>query len=388
MNVLHVTASLSSEAGGVATSLQGLAPALAEEDIHCEIFTVRREGSGPSVIPSSQVPIQQFEPGFLAYFWNAYSKRLTTAIWDRLEAHTFDLVHVHEPWHYPGFVAFRAARSHNVPYVLTPHGTLDEWCLQHRAFKKRIYMRMIQGNILKSSDRLHALTHAEMAQISALGYDTPVFVAPNGIDSAPFENSPERSRFLAAYPGLSGKRVILFLGRLHAKKGLNVLARSYVSLSHKFKDVALLVVGPDENHVQKRMEAILKTSRNPCSIVFTGVLTGKEKLEAFACADLFVLPSYSEGFSMATLEAMAAGLPVVISPQCNFPEVSERGAGFVVEPNDTAVTAAIRTLLSDDRLRVRMGQNGRKLVKEKYSWRGAAASLADLYRTLVGARPR
>ncbi len=188
---------------------------------------------------------------------------------------------------------------------------------------------------------------------------------------------------MAAYPDLSGKHVILFMGRLHSQKGLDVLARSYVRLSHKFKEVALLVVGPDEDGTQKRMESILKTSPALRTTVFTGMLTGKDKLAALACADLFVLPSYSEGFSTAILEALAAGLPVVISKQCNFPEVSEHDAGFVVELNDTAVTEAISTLLSDDQFRIRMGQNGLNLVREKYTWDAIAASMAGLYRKLV-----
>lgn len=388
MKVLHVIANMSPESGGPVMTLQNLTQALAHEDVHCQIFTTCGNGSDASTTLDSHVLIYRFEPGLLAYVWNAYSKKLAAALWNRLEDHTFDLVHVHEPWHYPGFAAFRAARNHKVPYVLTLHGTLDEWCLQHKRLKKFIYLKLIQDHIIKSSDTLHAHTCAEKARISNLGYKTPVFVVPCGIDLASFDELPERSEFLATYPSLSGKRVILFMGRLHSKKGLDVLARSYVSLSQKFEDTALLIVGPNEGDTQKRIESILKTSPAFPRTVFTGMLTGKNKLAALASADLFVLPSYSEGFSRAVLESLAAGLPVVISRQCNFPEVSEYNAGFVVEPDPASVTRAVTALLSNDRLRVRMGHNGRKLVREKYSSRRVAASMADLYRTLIGSRPR
>lgn len=386
MRVLHVVTGLSPDDGGPATSVQGLTSALVQEGIHCEIFTIHRQRFGAGAIPPPHVPIHQFEAGFLARFWNAYSKRLAQTIWDRIESDAFDLIHVHEPWHYPGFVAFRAARTHDVPYVLSPRGALEAWCLKHKALKKSVYMKMIQGHILQSADAIHALTNEEMKRISELGYKTPVFVGPNGIDPAPFECLPDASEFLTAHPKLSGKRVILYMGRLHPKKGLNVLARSYASLFHQFKDVALLVVGWDEVGTRKRMEATLKASSALDGTVFTGTLTGKDKLAALACADLFVLSSHAEGFSMAILETLAAGLPVVISKQCHFPEVSEYDAGFVVEPNDESVTEAIRTLLSDGKLRARMGQNGRKLVRERYSWQSVAASMADFYRTLVAAR--
>lgn len=374
------------EQGGPVVSVQGLTSALLQAGIHCEIFTTFWEKDGADAMPSCAVPINRFEVEFPAHFWAGYSKRLTKTLWDRIGSGAFDLIHVHEPWHYPGFIAFLAARKYNIPYVLSPRGSFKKWCLRHKAFKKWIYMRMIQGHILKFADALHALTNEEMKSISELGYKTPVFVTPNGIDPSLFEYSPDISEFLVAYPDLLGKRVVLFMGRLHSIKGLDVLARGYVNLSHKFKDIALLVVGPDEDGTQKRMEAILETSPSLRSAVFTGMLTGKDKLAALACADLFVLSSYSEGFSTAILEALAAELPVVISRQCNFPEVSQHNAGFVVEPNDIAVTEAISTLLSDDELRTRMGHNGRNLVREKYTWSAIAASMASFYRRLVAQR--
>ena len=338
----------------------------------------------------SSIPIHQFKPGFLACFWNAYSKRLANLLRNRLASGTFDLVHVHEPWHYPGFVAFRAARKYAVPYILTPHGALNAWCLQHKAMKKRIYTRLIQNHILKSADALHALLREEQARIVELGYKTPVFVAPNGIDAAPFEDTSNTSDFLAKHPDLSGKRVILFLGRLHPIKGLDVLVRSYIKILRTFKDTVLLVVGPDECGTQKQMEATLKTASALDSTVFTGMLTGGDKLAALACADLLVLPSYSEALSHVILEGWAAGLPVVVSRRCGLAaDVSEHGVGLVVETNDDRdLTQAIRTLLLDGKLRVRMGDAGRKLVKEKYTWPAVAASMAYLYRTLVSSSSR
>ena len=383
LKVLYVIFGMASEQGGPVASVLGLTAALLQQGIHCEIFTTRWKEGGADAVPSCGVSVARFDREFPARFWPGYSRALAKTIWDRIESGAFDLIHVHEPWHYPGFVAFRAARTHNVPYVLSPHGALEAWCLRHKALKKSVYMKMIQGHILQSADAIHALTNEEMKSISELGYKTPVFVGPNGIDPAPFECLPDASEFLTAHPELSGKRVILYMGRLHPKKGLNVLARSYASLFHQFKDVALLVVGWDEVGTRKRMEATLKASSALDGAVFTGTLTGKDKLAALACADLFVLSSHAEGFSMAILETLAAGLPVVISKPCNFPEVSEYDAGFVVEPNDASVTEAIGTLLSDDQLRTRMGRNGRNLVREKYAWNAVAASMAGFYRKLI-----
>ena len=386
MNALHVIPSMSPEYGGPVAVVRALTSALAHEGIHCDIFsTVQRRADSDFTLPAG-VDVHLFETGPLARFWPAYSNDLKKAVRAAMQDGTFDIVHVHEPWHHPGFVAFRTAFEYGVPFVLTPHGTLEAWALEHKALKKRVYRSIVQDHIIRSADAIHALTEAEMTRIGELGYATPVFVTPNGVDPDLLECAPDIAEFMAKYPKLAGTLVILFLGRLHSKKGLDVLARSFARISRKHKDCTLLVAGPDEDGSQKRMESLLLTEHALDRTVFTGMLTGRDKLAALKCADLFVLSSYSEGFSIAVLEALAGGLPVVISRQCNFPEVSEHAAGFVVEPREPAVTQAISTLLWDAGLRVAMGRNGRRLVREKYTWAAIAVAMADRYRRLIGAR--
>ena len=386
MKALHVIPSMSPEYGGPVAVVRALTCALAHEGIQCDIFSTRDKKADTDVKLPPGPELHLFETGPLARFWPAYSSDLKKAVRAGLRSETFDIVHVHEPWHHPGFVAFRTASKHGVPFVLTPHGTLEAWALDHKSLKKRIYMKLVQDHIMESSDAIHALTEAEMTRITELGYKTPVVVAPNGVNPGLLDCAPDISEFTAKYPKLVGTLVILFLGRLHSKKGLDILARSYAKICHKRKDCTLLVAGPDEDGSRKRMESLLLTEHALDRTVFTGMLTGRDKLAALRCADLFVLSSYSEGFSIAVLEAMAAGLPVVISRQCNFPEVAERAAGFVVEPDEPAVTQAISTLLSDGALRVAMGRNGQRLVRGKYSWGGIAASMAELYRGLIASR--
>ena len=385
MKALHVTASMSPEWGGPVKVATELTAALARLGVHCEIATAtgHRVGICDADTPSG-VPVHRFETGLPARLWPAYSGRLSGFL-DEVTG-GFDVVHAHEIWHYAGYAAFRAARKHNVPYVLTVHGALDQWRLRQKWLKKRVYQRLVQDNIINSADALHALTRAEEAQFRELGYETDVFVAPNGVALGPSPGLPDTSGLLAKYPQFRGKRVILFLGRLHIIKGLDVLARAFAAITDEYPDCALLVVGPDEDGSQGRMEAILREAGILHRAVFTGMLTGDDKQAALECADLFVLPSHSEGFSAAVLEALAAGLPVVISGQCHFPEVAESEAGFVVESRGEAVAAAMGRLLSDDALRLRMGRNGRKLVAERYTWAGVAESVYGVYRTLAEKR--
>ncbi len=381
MRVLHVSASMSPQWGGPVTVLAGLVPALSRHGVRCEIATTcgYRVGTDPLQIPGA--PLHCFDTALPARVWTAWTRNLPGFLASRINR--FDLVHVHELWHHAGYAACRAALAAGLPCVVTPHGALDLPRLKGKSIRKWLYLCTVQRPILRSVDAIHALVSSEKEDLSRLGIDTPVFLAPNGTVLSPPAELADTAKFLERYPRLAGRRVVLFLGRLHAIKGLDVLARSFAATAARFPDAALLVVGPDEDGTGRRAKAVLARAGVLDRVVFTGHLAGAGKQAAFACADLFVLPSYSEGFSMAALEALAAGLPVVLSEPCNFPEVAECGAGFVVPTADAAVTAAVGALLSDEHLRARMGRNGRALVEERYTWPTIAESFARLYRTLA-----
>ena len=381
LNVLHVTPSMSPTWGGPTVAVSELTSELTRQGVNCEIVTTRGYRVGISQISSPGVPIYSFDTGFPAQFWTAYSPKLSRFLNER--ADSFDLIHIHQVWHYPGYAAFRSARKHKLPCILTIHGELSDWGLRQKALKKRIYMVALMNRILRNVNVLHAVSLAEKEQVVKLGYETPVAVAPNGIEPAPFEALPDPTEFIQRYPVLKGKRIILFLGRLHAKKGLDILARSFSIIAKRFEDTVLLVVGPNKFGTREKMESILSSEDLLGRTVFTGLLTGEDKLAAINCADLFVLPSHSEGFAITVLEAMAARLPVVITKGCEFNEVSEHGAGLVVEADEGQIAEAITTLLSDADLCKRMGQQGRKLVTERYTWQTIAATIANLYKTLV-----
>ena len=381
LNALHVTASMSSDWGGPVEVVSQLIPALSAKGVNCEIATTRGRRVGTNSPPTEGMLINGFQTELPSLLWTSYSSAMSRFLGENITR--FDLVHVHEIWHYAGYVAHRAAKKQGIPFVITPHGELGESHLRHKAWKKRIYMKLILDRILRNSSAIHAITAAERDRIGKLGYHVPVAVAPNGVDPTQFDHTPDPSDLLNKHPALRGRNVILFLGRLNPTKGLDILARGFSEVSRIFPDTVLLVAGPDEEGGRRQMESILRYEGVSDRVVFTGMLTGDDKMAALALADLFVLPSYSEGFSIAVLEALASRLPVVITKACNFPEVAEHGAGFVVEADEEAISGAIGKLLSDPYLRARMGERGRKLVSERYTWQASAAIIADLYRSLV-----
>ena len=381
LNVLHVTPSMSPAWGGPAVVVSELTSEFVRQGVKCEIVTSHGYRVGTGQLPAPNVPVASFATEFPARFWTGYSGGLFRYLMDR--AGSFDLVHVHEIWHFPAVIAFFAARKHKLPYIVTIHGELSDWGLRQKALKKRLYRLCVLDRMLHGAGAVHAITNAEKEQVLKLGFKNPVEVIPNGIKPASFEVLPGPSRLLQRFPALNGKRIILFLGRLHPKKGLDILARSFSSIARQFEDVMLLVAGPNKFGTRERMESILRSNGILDRTVFTGLLTGEDKLSAMSCADLFVLPSHSDVLGIAVLEAMAAHLPVVITSNCEFPEVSENKAGLVVEVSEEAIAKAISRLLSNPDLCGQMGQQGHELVAERYTWQAAADTMIDLYQGLV-----
>ena len=376
---------MAAEWGGTATAVAGLTKALAELGVHSELATTTADSEGP-LLPTPHLTRYCFQRGLAAWAWSAYSRPLAAhlerAIGD------FDIVHVHGLWHFGGMMAARIAKRKGVPYVVSLRGELDGRRLRHKGLKKRIYRALLLDKVLRSADALHAVSSAECDHVARLGIRTPVFVCPNGVDLAALECPRPDEDFLAEHPVLQGRQVVLYLGRIEALKGLDVLARAFVDLASARDDVALLVAGRDEDETLAGVRRTLREAGSAEKVVLAGFLTGRRKSAALASATVFVLSSYSEGFSNAVVEALAAGLPVVISEQCNFPDVERVGAGFVVPATPGAVAAAIAAILADADLARRMGKRGRRLIEEHYQWSAIARRMAQRYGELRDARRR
>ncbi|MCH2317720.1 MAG: glycosyltransferase [SAR202 cluster bacterium] len=381
MKVLQVVPSLAPEWGGPVKVVNELAGALEVIGVSSEIISAQGRRVGNPETVTNDIPIHLFETGPIARLWTAHTPGLKKTLARKIP--DFDLVHIQELWHYPGYIASKIARSRNVPYIVTIHGELNEWNLQQKRLKKQIYMTAIQRGILQKSAALHAITQAESNRIRQLEIETPVAMIPNGIHTEEFENLPDRSQFVSRYPELENRLIVLFLGRIQQKKGLDILAQAFGNLVRTRHDVRLVVAGPDEDNTLTEVKTILKSQGALEKAVFPGMLTGEQKLEALSAADIFALTSYSEGFSVALLEALSAGLPLVITDECNFPEVGDSRAGFVVRPNDSETASALMSLLDSADLRREMSENARRLVRSNYTWERIAEKMFTLYENVI-----
>lgn len=376
MRILHVAASLSSRRGGPSSMIAGLTGALARQGAEVSVFAVS-DNEAPVPMDSS-IKLRLFNKNGLSSIWPYFSRDMAEAL--RAEVKDFDVIHIHELWHYPHYAASRAALRYAKPYLVTVHGMLDPWCLNHKAFKKMIFSALLEKRILSQSAGLHAVAEKEVDHIRCFVDHRNIFYIPNAIEPSGFRFTPDTLRvFSAQYPELDEKKVVLFLGRLHPIKGLDLLARAFAGMALDRQDVHLLIVGPDSDGYKGRFMEMLKSAGVLVKTTFTGILEGEAKLSALARADIFVLPSYSEGFSMSILEAMFCRLPVVITRGCNFPEVESSGAGLVVASDDLAIGKAVGDLIDNPALRQSMGERGYKLVLDKFTWDKIASQMLKRY---------
>ncbi len=289
-----------------------------------------------------------------------------------------DVVHLHGVWEPLLAATACAARTVGRPYVITPHGMLDPWSLSQNKWKKKLALALGYRKMLNGASALHLLNDDELKLLAPLGLRPQGVVIPNGIFLHELEPPPDPQIFRSRQPGPGDRPYMLFLSRLHYKKGLDLLADAFAIIAAKHAQIDLVVAGPDggeEQPFRERIERLGLTGRT----WITGPLYGAEKWSAVAGATVFCLPSRQEGFSVAILEALACRVPVVVSENCHFPEVAEVGAGRVVALNVTAVAGALDELLRDYEWRNRAGQAGQDLVRTRFTWEKIASQSLQLY---------
>jgi glycosyltransferase involved in cell wall biosynthesis len=290
-----------------------------------------------------------------------------------------DLVHTHLPFVYPTMAAARAAFKARLPLFYHQRGVLDPERLKFRSAKKKLYLSLVERPILRRATTLIALTEAERASYAAQGVTAPCRVIPNGIDQPAPLPAASANDALAALGIGSGDQILLFMGRLHPVKGADRLFEAFLRVARRFPAAKLVLAGPDEVGAQTALHSRAQAAGLATRVVFPGMVTGSLKSALLARADLFCLPSDAEGFSMAILEALVHSTAVLISPGCHFERVETAGAGCIAAPTADAIESALDQMLRDPvRLR-EMGEAGRILVLQHYTWDRVAAEMVDTY---------
>ena len=387
VRILHVLATLDPQSGGPAQACLEMAQAVADRGhdvaIFATDFAVDGQDGRPSnlgLFPKLDVrlfPVQAPRP------WKR-SSDMNRAL--RSEVARFDIVHIHSLYLFHNWSAARACRQNNVPYIVRPHGLLDPYIHRRHRWRKRLMEVAFQNHALHCAAAIHYTADLERDISQPYANNDRSVVIPLGVNLPDTNSSSIRSALSERFPETANKTVLLFLSRLHRKKGLDLLIPALAQARAVNPNLHLVLAGPDDGALADTLASIAQAGLEN-SVTITGMLRGADKAAAFAGADFFVLPSYSENFAIAAAEAMAYGLPVIVSDQVNIhPDITASGAGMVVDCSVASLTRAINDMAQADR--PAMGRRARILVEEKYSWPAVGRALEHLYATITADHQR
>jgi glycosyltransferase involved in cell wall biosynthesis len=368
-----------------------MARSLTRLGVRVDVVTTDDNGPGSRAEVALGIPVQR--DGWNAFYFPKqtefykYSRPLSR--WLAEHVRDYDVIHIHALFSFSSTSAARHARRTGVPYAVRPLGVLNQWGRENRRrCLKALSMRFVEGPILRHAAAMHYTSEAERREAEQAGAEARAIVIPIGIDTEPFQTAPDAELFLRRFPEARGKQLVLFLSRLDPKKGLDLLLPAFAELQRGHPDTMLVLAGTGETDFVESLHVMARQLGIANSIIWTGFVTGADKLAAFAASSVFALPSYSENFGIALVEAMAAGIACVTTEGVAVSEdIRSRSAGLVVETKASSIAQAIGRLLGDSELREQCAANARALVRERYSLDGMGAALQQFYGSMTRVAP-
>ena len=386
MKALHVIPAVAARYGGPSHAIFEMCRAL--EATGTKILIATTDADGPERIPATYGREVEFQGQHSIFFpkqWSeAFKYSRPLARWLAAHVKDFDVVHIHAVFSHSCLAA--AARFRNVPYIVRPLGTLDPWSMGQKQFRKRAMWRLGVGRMLKGAAAVHytATDEKKLAEES-LGLKRGV-VIPLGLDQAYFRLPEADNIFRDNQPSLGDASYILALCRLHQKKGLELLIDTFLDLSkrsenHKWK---LVLAGDGEQTYVESLKTRAKKNGGSASIIFAGWLAGDEKRSALQNASLLALPSHQENFGLCVVEAMACGVPVLISPHVNLAsDVQNSNSGWVSELDPAEFKKVLEEAMNNDDERSSRGALGRDFARREFHWPVLAERINDLYKSVI-----
>jgi poly(glycerol-phosphate) alpha-glucosyltransferase len=401
MKVGFLVSSVSREAGGLFQSVRGLAKAVTGASASARAFGISDEQSAVDLQDWQSLSVETFRPQFRAW---GYSNQLVPA----LLGADLDILSTHGLWKYCSVASQRWHRRTGRPYIVHPEGMLESWALRNAKWKKRIAALLYENRHFRDAACLRALCEGEAQSIRAYGMRNPICVIPNGIDLPDLsETSTLRGQAFA-----EGRRILLYLGRLHPKKNLVALVKAWAAAQksafggQKSEEWILAIAGWDQGGYERRLKQLadelglsfaepsgraaeLTSDLRPlASLAFLGPRFGSDKNECYRACDAFIMPSLSEGLPMTVLEAWAYAKPVLMTPECNLPEGFGAGAALQIGTSPEEIATGLKQLMgmTDDHRRA-MGIHGRNLVETKFSWLRIGEQMCSVYEWVLGGGP-
>lgn len=365
MKLIHFIPSIDRTSGGVGAYMQLLSKELGKL---CDLYIVTEN-------TEHQLKIENADILYIPCNISQYKamKKEWHKIIDEIKP---DLVHVNCCWMPCCALVQKWAQKSGYKVVLTPHGMLEPWIIaRHYWTRKFPALLFYQKKAIVNADYLHATAESEKENLLKLGYNNRIQIIPNGVD---LENIPMKSSWKRT-------KTILFLSRIHIKKGINFLIEAVASLKNELNGYRVIIAGEGEENYIHELQKLAKENGISDIIQFVGGVYGDLKWELFQTADVFVLPTHSENFGIVVAEALACGTPVITTKGTPWQELETYHSGWWTEIGTQATIKALRSFLSLTEMELKnMGINGRKLIEEKYSAKSMALKMTELYNRLKG----
>ncbi len=379
MRVVHYLRQIRLEQGGVVRAVLDMCTVLAKAGHHVTLLTCDdtdapapwRSGTPghPRIekVPPPALPLAAFSPSQLA--------RIRRILADA------DVVHLHAVWHASNLQLARACRTQRIPYVLSIHGMLDDWSMSQRSMKKRAFLALGAQRMLNSARRVHCTAQAELDQSRKWYPRAQGVVIPLIFDLTPFRDMPGPELARQAHPILrAGRPNILFISRLHYKKGVEHLIRAARLLKDRSTPVSLAIAGSGDQAYESRLRALVQELDLTQDAAFLGMVTGPTKISLYQAADIVVLPTSQENFGFVVFEAMAAGAPLITTRGVDtWPEIESSRGGLIVAQDAAPIADAIAALLADTPRRQNMGRAGREWVLRELDPDAVLARFVAMY---------
>jgi glycosyltransferase involved in cell wall biosynthesis len=394
MRVLQIISSVSDAHGGGSTAVWATLKALQSRNVHSELATTNEDGHGRVM----DVPVDEFTPlrGHRVRFFPNRGDRYVTswpmARWLFAHVRDYDLLHIHGLFRFAPIAAAHAALARGVPYVLTLHNILGQWGMHNRRpLLKRLSIGLIEGRVIDGAGRVHLCSFNELEQaLRVRSFDGRASVFPLGLDLS--DEAPRSgAEAVPAGPDMfAGHPVVLYMSRIHEIKGVDKLLTAFAEIRRMRPDAVLVIAGNGEERLIAQLQELARQLGIADRTHWAGYVQGQRKQELLSQATVFVLPSHSENFGYAVVEAIAAGVPVVTSvnvPAGKF--VAEADGGIIYDGTTEQLTQAILQILDmPEEKRRALGPRAAAEVRERLSLRRYGESLEAIYREIVTPRER
>jgi len=387
MKVLHVIPSISERSGGPGQAILPMCRALHNRGVEVVLASTGADSKGVSEFNYGRkktdkgLPVILFPKQLGASF--KYSRPFS--IWLQANVSGFDLVHIHAVFNHACVAAARACRKQGLPYVVRPLGTLDPWSMKQKSFRKRVFWHAGIKKMLRGAAAVHYTTQDEQHAVEESLKLSHGFVVPLGIEIKPLDKSLAVKDLAQHFPTLLEHPYVLVLSRLHPKKALETLLHAFISLTarEEFSEWRLVIAGDGDPAYVKSLKRIVAGRHGEAFVHFTGWLENERKEAILRMTELVALPSRQENFGLCIAEAMACGVPVLVSPHVNLaPEIEAARAGWIAEVDKTALEQALATALSSKEERLTRGGNGKQLALN-YAWPNIANQLRQRYSEII-----